>query len=63
MRIDRREYGETERGKRGTIGVVGESSHLHDGSFQSIDAEYVAGRHFVHGDNLATHKKESIHER
>ena len=43
--------------------MVGESSHLHNGSFQSIDAEDVAGRHFVHGDNLATHKKESIHER
>ena len=63
MRIDRREYGETERGKRGTIGVVGESSHRHNGSFQAIDAEYVAGRHVVHGDKLAPHKTDSIHDR
>lgn len=62
MMVGKKGYGETERGERGTIGMVGERSHFHNGSFQSIDAKDVSCRYFVHSDNFATHEEEAKHE-
>ena len=62
MNMEMKGYGETERGKRRTIGMIGESSRFHNGSFQSVDTKDVSCRHLVHSDNLATHEEEAIHE-
>ena len=63
MSVKANGYSETQRGERGTVSTIGERSRFHDGSLQSVDAENVSRRHFVHGDNLATHEEKSILER